>query len=114
MSRTYKFPESYKGKGTIVKYIDFTSGALLLASFFIWMFLYSTIGRIIPMAAHAIGIILSLGSYILYTVRIPSEYYNKLGGERLYKLFYLGFMHHRKNRIYVKKYQLNREGDKDE
>lgn len=100
--RLHNFPQSYKGQSQFNQYIDYVSGALLLVGAMFWIFLAGTIGKFIPIAAHAIGFLFTLSIYLLYTVKIPSEYYNKMGNERLYKLLYSTWLHKRKRTIYTK------------
>lgn len=100
--RLHNFPQSYKGQTQINQFINPISGGLLLLGALIWLFLYSTIGQFIPIAAHAIGFLLTASMYLLYTVKIPSDYYNKLGNERVYKLIYSGFIHSKRKYVYSK------------
>ncbi len=100
--RLHNFPQSFKGVGQLNKFLDFTSAGLILAGGAIWFFLSVTIGVYIPIACNVIGFLLTLSLYLLYTVHVPVEYYNKLGGERVYKLLYATITHERKNKIHVK------------
>lgn len=100
--RLHNFPQSYKGQSQINQFINWVSGGLLLIGAIIWLFLLATIGKFIPIAAHAIGFLLTASMYLLYTVKVPSDYYNKLGNERLYKLVYSGLIHKRKKYVYSK------------
>lgn len=100
-NRLYDFPQNYKGEGKLFKFVDWVSGIMLMISVLVWIFLYSILGEIIPMAVHVIGIILVFFPFAVYTIKIPAEYYNKLGGERLYKLLYSSYLHKKNKKIYV-------------
>ena len=100
--RLHDFPQSFKGVAQFNKFIDFKSAGILIVGVLIWLFLYNTIGVYIPIAVNVIGFSLTISSYLLYTVKIPVEFYNKLGGERAYKLLYATIVHSRKNKIHVK------------
>jgi len=100
--RLHNFPQSYKGQSQFNRFIDFVSGGLLLLGGLIWIFLSSTIGQFIPIAAHAIGFLLTASMYLLYSIRVPADYYNKLGNERVYKLLYSSMIHKRKRYVYTK------------
>jgi len=102
MSRLHKFPEQNEKVGRFNRFIDFTSGPILVIGVLIWILLYNTIGKFIPIAANVIGFLLTVIPYLLYMVRIPEDYYNKLGGERMYVLIYLTLLHNLKKVIYVK------------
>ncbi|MBI9013834.1 MAG: hypothetical protein JEZ08_16490 [Clostridiales bacterium] len=100
--RLHNFPRSYKGVGQFNRYINFTSFGLLFLGVVIWFTLNSTLGLYIPIASNVIGFLVTLALYLLYTVSVPIDYYNKLGGERVFKLFYSTYIHKKKNKIYVK------------
>jgi hypothetical protein len=100
--RLHNFPQSFKGVAQFNRFIDFTSAGLIGVGLGVWFLLSKTIGVYIPIAVNVIGFSLTLSLYLLYTVKIPVEYYNKLGGERVYKLLYATIVHSRKNIIHVK------------
>lgn len=101
-NRMHNFPRDFKGEGQLNRFIDFPSLGLLILGGFVWLILFKTVGAILPIVAHAIGFLLTAFLYLVYTVKIPGDYYNKMGNERVYKLLYAAIMHRRKKSIYVK------------
>lgn len=101
-NRMHNFPRDFKGEGQLIRFIDFPSFALLLLGSIVWLVLFKTVGAILPIVANTVGFLLTAFLYLVYTVKIPGEYYNKMGNERVYKLLYATFMHKRKKYIYVK------------
>ncbi|MBE0450726.1 MAG: hypothetical protein IBX70_07760 [Clostridia bacterium] len=98
--RLHDFPQNFAGEAKFNKWFDFKGFALFLLGVSVWIFLANTIGIFIPIAAHAIGFLLTLTLVLIYSVKIPAEFYNKMGNERIYKLIYSSIIHKRRKVIY--------------